>query len=265
MGIFKKLKAWRERRYWDKRKICHITNMVMQDWQWLAHDPVAAAITDRYKNALSENWFMKNHESIYSFRQKIGLDPNSPNLNGFITNKSLLSFTADAPMKQINIDGKPYLQRYYMGTTADGWDMWVHRFLSCDPDRHLHNHPFEFKTVCLHGGYTEEIKTIKGVERLGCFAARNGVKRLEFNVLSDFVSNYGRFRGIGSWHRIAKILPNTWTVLLVNRNNRVPYWYFDNDGAYEIREGSGFDWFVGKKTRAEQAGLGVVQDENPGA
>jgi hypothetical protein len=176
-----------------------------------------------------------------------------------ITVNDLIAFTADMPMKQIDIDGTPYLQRYYAGTTNDGHDMWFHRFLNQDADRHLHNHPFEFKTVCLHGGYAEEIKTLFGI-KLNFLQKRTvAIGHLNFESLRLKIILEGTARGIGSWHRIAKIKPDTWTVLLVNRDNRVPFWFFEEDGECKTMKGSGPEWFLGCKTRAEQAGDGVVQ------
>lgn len=176
-----------------------------------------------------------------------------------ITVDALMRFTEFAPMKQINIAGKPYLQRYYLGTTSSGLDMWVHRFLSCDPDRHLHNHPFEFHTMCLHGGYVELLKTPFGIVSNNLFARDLSVLNLDFDRLKELLIFSGVNRGIGSWHRIAKVMPDTWTVLLVDRNNRVPFWYFEEDGEYVVNRGSGPDWFLNAKTRAEQAEIGVVQ------
>jgi len=100
-------------------------------------------------------------------------------------NELLMRLTAAMPMKQINLDKflneshqlgstkvtetvcvqTPYLQRYFAGTFRDGSDLWLHRFLSADGDRHLHSHPFEFESIILHGGYTEEFIELDGSKK----------------------------------------------------------------------------------------------------
>ena len=51
-------------------------------------------------------------------------------------------------------NGKLYLKRYYLlpGTKK----LKVHQILESDKDRHLHNHPWDFTTILLSGGYDEE-------------------------------------------------------------------------------------------------------------
>ena len=49
--------------------------MIRSDWRWLAHDPVARALTDRYVRALRDDWYTLPHEDSGAFRTRIGLDP----------------------------------------------------------------------------------------------------------------------------------------------------------------------------------------------
>jgi hypothetical protein len=78
--------------------------------------------------------------------------------------------------RTICVDGKPYLERYYLAgpiraRTAAFWPendrpvprlrwlrrVWyLHRFLAPDADRHLHDHPWDGRGRILAGAYVEE-------------------------------------------------------------------------------------------------------------
>lgn len=68
-------KAWRERRYWAKRHLDFIRTRVLEDWRWMACDPIAEALTDRYKKITSVNWYRLDHEPIDVLRHRLGMDP----------------------------------------------------------------------------------------------------------------------------------------------------------------------------------------------
>lgn len=57
------------------------------------------------------------------------------------------------------IDGgqdEPYLERYYL-FGAFGWHAYLHRFVGSDPDRGLHDHPWNRAvSLVLSGGYDEQ-------------------------------------------------------------------------------------------------------------
>jgi len=209
-------------------------------------------------------------------------------------NELLLRLTAAMPMKQINIDetrvwsyvpfatgkeelrdgvidSKPYLQRYYAGTFRDGSDLWLHRFLSSDGDRHLHNHGFEFETVMLNGGYVEEFINNQGLQ-----AVRETLPDQESDLprlLEEFLLALGKidsrsFAAYGGscravdlydWHRIASVLPETWTAVIV-KSKRLPKWFFkDDDGHLEDKVSSPRDWWKDYKVRPES---GIAGDDN---
>jgi len=213
-------------------------------------------------------------------------------------NELLLRLTANMPMKQINIDeirvwshvpfatgkeelrdgvidSKPYLQRYYAGTFRDGSDLWLHRFLSADGDRHLHSHPFEFSSVMLCGGYTEEF-----IDRNGCKDHRvtlpNPKSKLQIyleEILESLKSKNPMFwmtflnLSCGAqnqldaydWHRIASVLPETWTAVIVNPK-RLPKWFFkDDSGHLKDKLSSPRDWWKDYKVRPE---CGIAGDDN---
>lgn len=75
--LAERFKAWRSRRYWTpERQLEHLRNLILEDWRWLAHDPVADALTTRYKRALSADWYRMVHEDSGNFRRRIGIEPD---------------------------------------------------------------------------------------------------------------------------------------------------------------------------------------------
>lgn len=55
------------------------------------------------------------------------------------------------------ISNEPYLERYYLflkDRKNFPFNIFLHRFLKSDPDD-LHDHPWEFRTIILYGGYWE--------------------------------------------------------------------------------------------------------------
>lgn len=61
----------------------------------------------------------------------------------------------------------PYLERYYIFLKERSnfpFNLFVHKFLKSDPDD-LHNHPWDFYTLVLRGGYYEQ--TLRGKQWYG--------------------------------------------------------------------------------------------------
>lgn len=213
-----------------------------------------------------------------------------------LTPQTLLRLTADMPMKQINLDkflneshelcGEkitetvcvpiPYLQRYYAGTFRDGSDLWLHRFLSNDGDRHLHSHPFEFQTVMLCGGYTEEFLTRDGskdyrvtlpnpdsrlpelLEEFLIQLKDKMFRPMSFSFLS-LAGGSSQSVDVYDWHRIAAINNDTWTAVIV-KPQRLPKWFFkDDDGDLSDMKSSPRDWWKNYKTRPD---CDIALDDN---
>lgn len=78
MGLITKFKAWRKRRHWARMHMEWLRTFVSCDDRWLANDPIASAIVERYRAAIEENWYELQHEDISDFRRRIGLDPHQP-------------------------------------------------------------------------------------------------------------------------------------------------------------------------------------------
>ena len=139
--------------------------------------------------------------------------------------KCLIKMTRNKPMKQIDVQGQPYLQRYYLGSLA-GVQFWLHRFLSADGDRHHHNHPWRALSVVLAGRYTEHL-----------LSGQNLTTRSRRPLGMPAIIGRNRTHRIG-WNK-----PETWTLMIVGPR-RFPFWSFINtDGSEERVATSARDWW----------------------
>jgi hypothetical protein len=57
--------------------------------------------------------------------------------------------------------GKPYLFRWRMTPKGIGANVFLHLQVASDPERPLHDHPWDNQSVILVGGYDEEIHADK--------------------------------------------------------------------------------------------------------
>lgn len=60
-------------------------------------------------------------------------------------------------VKILTPDDKLYLERMVLGHQADGSKLFVHYIHQSDQDRHPHDHPWDFKSLILHGGYYDKV------------------------------------------------------------------------------------------------------------
>lgn len=87
----------------------------------------------------------------------------------------------------------------------------IHHIAQPDNDRHLHDHPWNARTIILNGGYIEEILLPDGTTQL-C------VRRTGYT---------GRI-GFGMYHRIVSVEP--FTVTLFITDNKQGEWGYLVDG-----------------------------------
>lgn len=81
----------------------------------------------------------------------------------------------------IEVDGKPYLHRFYLKHNGYFPGIYLHRFYQSDPDRDLHNHPWKWSfSLILTGGYFEQRLVSVG----------------EYRKVGPQMSNYGRLEKI---------------------------------------------------------------------
>jgi len=126
---------------------------------------------------------------------------------------SLLKFIARRrPVKQIFLDNKPYLERFYLFHLF-GHTYYLHRMLAPDGDRDLHNHPWQHAySIILHGSYIER--------RLEFGFQKRKIEYISPEVINIirgyyFYCNVSKINKLGeySWHTIMEIYePETWTL-----------------------------------------------------
>lgn len=112
-------------------------------------------------------------------------------------------------------EGEVFLNRW-------GWEwswsgIFLHHVAGPDPGLDLHDHPWPFISIRLHGGYVERIADIRVPGRV-VFASRlNG--RVHFFPLRRI-------------HRITRVLPNTWTIVIHGRKQPPPPLILASDGRW---------------------------------
>lgn len=125
-------------------------------------------------------------------------------------NGLLYRLTAGLPCRLINLESGPYLERYYLGEVF-GVTFYLHRFVSSDSERHVHNHPWGWgRALILSGGYLEEraVDLCPLIAGSGCvttFTRRRWYNRVDGH----------------HFHRIHDAEPGTWTLFFHGKRQRV--------------------------------------------
>src|SRR6185437_13431087 len=96
--------------------------------------------------------------------------------------------------QDISHAGTLYLRRWLLTPSIFGWRLMLHRIARPDADLTLHDHPWDFATICLRGGYDEIVLGPGGTFR---------------DVLRPWQA---KLRASGHTHRIETIVgANAWT------------------------------------------------------
>ena len=114
------------------------------------------------------------------------------------------------PCRVIEIDGAPYLRRYYVGRVF-GVTFYLHEFVSADHERHLHNHPWRRGfSIVLSGHYYEDtaVDLCPHAGGTGCLVETRRVRW------------FNRVDG-NSFHRIGAARAGTWTLFAHGKRQRV--------------------------------------------
>lgn len=125
-----------------------------------------------------------------------------------------------------DIDGKPslYLRRFYLWSRKNkGGAIFLHHIVRSDNDRHLHDHPWAFTTLCLRGGYVE---TWASGEQKFAFHKH---WFSPFQILRNEAEHAHR---VTLFHDAFSRLPTvtTWTIVSVSKAHRT--WGFWVDGKH---------------------------------
>lgn len=131
-----------------------------------------------------------------------------------VLNKLLFWLSGYLPCKIINGEnGQPYLERYMIARWGKDGEhtIFLHRFLDSDPDKGIHDHPWDSKSFILAGGYNEKRLVKEGA--LEKVILRN-IRPLTFNKI-----------GKGDFHQII-MKKNTPAWTLFYHGPRVKHWGF---------------------------------------
>jgi hypothetical protein len=125
---------------------------------------------------------------------------------------------AEAP--DVNNPAENYMVRWRLIQTP-WFGIYLHRLNKPDPRPTLHDHPWPFVSVILHGGYTEDF----GVSAGGRAAVHSRVRR------SWRTGSVHRMRSSDA-HTITELQRSpTWTFVVAGRRQPEPSWgYADGDG-----------------------------------
>ncbi len=123
----------------------------------------------------------------------------------------LYRFAGQLRYRLISIGGRPYLERHFLfkrfSITA-----YLHRFVSGDDERNVHDHPWSWAfSLILSGGYTEE--RLRWFDPNGCSFTFRRMFPLRINII-----------GPRAFHRVTKPKPDTWTLFV--HGPRVKGWGF---------------------------------------
>ena len=82
MKLMQAYKAWRaererKHRFGLSEQMHHLRLTIQSDQRWMAHSPLASALTERYLSILSDGWETRGIERVDYFRARVGLDPHT--------------------------------------------------------------------------------------------------------------------------------------------------------------------------------------------
>lgn len=155
--------------------------------------------------------------------------------------KLLHRLTANRPMRLIEIQGEPYLERYHIASLF-GRSIWLHHFVRNDEERHVHDHPWSALSIVLTGAYLEEIQhysTTKLGQGYSLFTFKNR-KALGFNWIPATKR-----------HRIASVIPGTWSLMLVGKRHGNGWHFYQGQKKYQPFASTGDDWHKTAGTRSD--------------
>lgn len=117
----------------------------------------------------------------------------------------------------IDIDGKPYLLRFYLKRNGILPGIYLHHFFMGDQDRELHDHPWDLSgSLILTGGYVEE-RLIPGTIKRRLRHLGPG----SINII----------RG-STFHRVDLVGTRSWTIFVSGKKTKG--WGFLDDETGEI-------------------------------
>ena len=105
-------------------------------------------------------------------------------------------------------EGKLHFRRWEILKTR-WFSIYIHGIYASDKDKHLHNHPWDYKSIVLKGSYVEE--------------TTNGLNILKFGTITSKDGN--------DYHKIKQLLTKSvYTLFIVSPVKRV--WGYQVDGSF---------------------------------
>lgn len=101
-------------------------------------------------------------------------------------------------------DGSAYMRRYWLFQSRF-LSIRLHEICTHDFDPHMHDHPWPFVSLLMRGGYLE----LRPVSRNPCFDGNTEADYITIRVPGTIV-----FRRATDRHRIASVLPRTWSLFV---------------------------------------------------
>ncbi len=114
-----------------------------------------------------------------------------------------------------------YLLRFWLtkpeggddGKFESGDSLLLHYFARADDDAALHDHPWEFRTLILSGGYVEHLPPTSWSDL--CIDGPEWDQRCELRMTGDMI-----VRKSLDLHCVGRIAPNTWTMVRTGPRER---------------------------------------------
>ena len=109
-------------------------------------------------------------------------------------------------------EGKLHFRRWEILKTR-WFSIYIHGIYAADQDKHLHNHPWDYKSIVLKGSYIEE--------------TNNGVNILKFGTVTSRIGK--------DYHKIKSLLTKSvYTLFIVSPIKRI--WGYQVDGSWVNHE-----------------------------
>lgn len=109
-------------------------------------------------------------------------------------------------------EGKLHFRRWQLLKTR-WFSIYIHGIYATDQDKHLHNHPWDYKSIVLKGSYIEETNSGTNTLQFGTITSRNGK----------------------DYHKIKTLLTKSvYTLFIVSPVKRV--WGYQVDGSWMNHE-----------------------------
>lgn len=82
--VFQKLRAYREKKYWEKRQLQHLRDLIRGDIHWMGTEGIHGTLLKRYWDALDPQWYQKSFTRSDLLREELVNIPDDSKM-GYLT------------------------------------------------------------------------------------------------------------------------------------------------------------------------------------